>query len=44
MKNWNLSGQDLKQYMDDCGAILAMNNVKLFLFQVDVSILTEQMT
>ena len=26
--------RDLKQYMDDCGAILAMNNVKLFLFQV----------
>ena len=28
--------QDLKQYMDDCGAILAMNNVKLFLFQVPI--------
>ena len=27
--------RDLKQYMDDCGAILAMNNVKLFLYQVD---------
>ena len=27
--------RDLKQYMDDCGAILAMNNVKLFLFQVN---------
>ena len=26
--------RDLKQYMDDCGAILAINNVKLFLFQV----------
>jgi len=26
--------RDLKQYMDDCGAILAMNNVKLFLFQM----------
>ena len=26
--------KDLKQYMDDCGAILSMNNVKLFLFQV----------
>ena len=26
--------KDLKQYMDDCGAILAINNVKLFLFQV----------
>jgi len=26
--------KDLKQYMDDCGAILAMNNVKLFLFQL----------
>eukprot|EP00092_Neocalanus_flemingeri_P015913 GFUD01017230.1.p1 GENE.GFUD01017230.1~~GFUD01017230.1.p1 ORF type:complete len:556 (+),score=102.77 GFUD01017230.1:471-2138(+) len=26
--------KDLKQYMDDCGAILAMNNVKLFLFQM----------
>ena len=26
--------RDLKQYMDDCGAILSMNNVKLFLFQV----------
>ena len=26
--------RDLKQYMDDCGAILAMNNVKLFLYQV----------
>ena len=28
--------RDLKQYMDDCGAILAMNNVKLFLFQVRI--------
>ena len=27
--------RDLKQYMDDCGAILAMNNVKLFLYQVN---------
>jgi len=26
--------KDLKQYMDDCGAILAINNVKLFLFQM----------
>jgi len=26
--------RDLKQYMDDCGAILAMNNVKLFLYQM----------
>lgn len=26
--------KDLKQYMDDCGGILAMNNVKLFLFQL----------
>ena len=26
--------RDLKQYMDDCGAILAINNVKLFLYQV----------
>jgi len=26
--------RDLKQYMDDCGGILAMNNVKLFLFQL----------
>ena len=26
--------RDLKQYMDDCGAILSMNNVKLFLYQV----------
>merc|ERR1712223_279787 len=26
--------KDLKQYMDDCGAILSMNNVKLFLFQL----------
>ena len=30
--------RDLKQYMDDCGAILAMNNVKLFLYQVRHSI------
>ena len=29
--------RDLKQYMDDCGAILSMNNVKLFLFQVKYS-------
>jgi len=26
--------KDLKQYMDDCGAILAINNVKLFLYQM----------
>ncbi|XP_076334634.1 cyclin-dependent kinase 17-like isoform X2 [Tachypleus tridentatus] len=26
--------KDLKQYMDDCGNILNMNNVKLFLFQL----------
>jgi len=26
--------RDLKQYMDDCGAILSMNNVKLFLYQM----------
>ncbi|XP_066996525.1 cyclin-dependent kinase 17 isoform X2 [Anabrus simplex] len=26
--------RDLKQYMDDCGNILSMNNVKLFLFQL----------
>ncbi|KAF4524806.1 hypothetical protein B566_EDAN010181 [Ephemera danica] len=26
--------KDLKQYMDDCGNILSMNNVKLFLFQL----------
>ncbi|XP_023338797.1 cyclin-dependent kinase 17 isoform X3 [Eurytemora carolleeae] len=26
--------KDLKQYMDDCGAILAISNVKLFLFQM----------
>jgi len=26
--------RDLKQYMDDCGAILAINNVKLFLYQM----------
>jgi len=26
--------KDLKQYMDDCGGILAMNNVKIFLFQL----------
>jgi len=26
--------RDLKQYMDDCGAILATNNVKLFLYQM----------
>merc|ERR1719208_414666 len=26
--------RELKQYMDDCGAILAMNNVKLFLYQM----------
>jgi len=29
--------KDLKQYMDDCGAILAISNVKLFLFQVKPS-------
>jgi len=26
--------RDLKQYMDDCGGILSMNNVKIFLFQL----------
>jgi len=26
--------KDLKQYMDDCGNILSMNNVKIFLFQL----------
>lgn len=26
--------KDLKQYMDDCGGIMSMNNVKLFLFQL----------
>jgi len=26
--------RDLKQYMDDCGAILAIDNIKLFLFQL----------
>ncbi|XP_061698680.1 cyclin-dependent kinase 17-like isoform X2 [Syngnathoides biaculeatus] len=26
--------KDLKQYMDDCGNILSMHNVKLFLFQI----------
>lgn len=26
--------KDLKQYMEDCGNILSMNNVKLFLFQL----------
>ncbi|XP_022107264.1 cyclin-dependent kinase 17-like isoform X1 [Acanthaster planci] len=26
--------RDLKQYMDDCGSIMSMNNVKLFLFQL----------
>ncbi|GLH10935.1 Casein kinase I isoform alpha [Gryllus bimaculatus] len=26
--------KDLKQYMDDCGNILSLNNVKLFLFQL----------
>lgn len=26
--------RDLKQYMDDCGNIMSMNNVKLFLFQL----------
>ncbi|XP_063219443.1 cyclin-dependent kinase 17-like isoform X2 [Bacillus rossius redtenbacheri] len=26
--------RDLKQYMDDCGNILSLNNVKLFLFQL----------
>ena len=34
--------RDLKQYMDDCGAILAMNNVKLFLYQVTISIIYNQ--
>ena len=33
--------RDLKQYMDDCGAILAMNNVKLFLYQVSHTTLIE---
>uniref|UniRef100_A0A4W2BQG4 cyclin-dependent kinase n=1 Tax=Bos indicus x Bos taurus TaxID=30522 RepID=A0A4W2BQG4_BOBOX len=28
------SGQDLKQYLDDCGNIINMHNVKLFLFQL----------
>lgn len=26
--------KDLKQYMDDCGGIMSMNNVRLFLFQL----------
>ncbi|CAG0904237.1 unnamed protein product [Darwinula stevensoni] len=26
--------KDLKQYMDDCGNVLSMNNVKIFLFQL----------
>ncbi|XP_061630418.1 cyclin-dependent kinase 17-like isoform X2 [Phyllopteryx taeniolatus] len=26
--------KDLKQYMDDCGNILSMHNVKIFLFQI----------
>ncbi|XP_046440413.1 cyclin-dependent kinase 17-like isoform X2 [Daphnia pulex] len=26
--------KDLKQYMDDCGSILSMNNVKIFLYQL----------
>uniref|UniRef100_A0A3Q2P2J7 cyclin-dependent kinase n=1 Tax=Fundulus heteroclitus TaxID=8078 RepID=A0A3Q2P2J7_FUNHE len=26
--------KDLKQYMDDCGSILSMQNVKIFLFQI----------
>ncbi|XP_033102515.1 cyclin-dependent kinase 17-like isoform X2 [Anneissia japonica] len=26
--------KDLKQYMDDCGNIMSMNNVRLFLFQL----------
>nr|XP_039263814.1 cyclin-dependent kinase 16-like isoform X3 [Styela clava] len=26
--------RDLKQYMDDCGSIMSMNNVRLFLFQL----------
>ncbi|XP_072027290.1 cyclin-dependent kinase 17-like isoform X2 [Amphiura filiformis] len=26
--------KDLKQYMDDCGSIMSMNNVKLFLYQL----------
>lgn len=26
--------KDLKQYMDDCGNIISMNNVKIFLFQL----------
>ena len=34
--------RDLKQYMDDCGAILAMNNVKLFLYQVILNPCTAQ--
>ena len=33
--------RDLKQYMDDCGAILAMNNVKLFLYQVPCTALSQ---
>lgn len=26
--------KDLKQYMDDCGSIMSMHNVKLFLYQI----------
>uniref|UniRef100_A0A8C5H437 cyclin-dependent kinase n=1 Tax=Gouania willdenowi TaxID=441366 RepID=A0A8C5H437_GOUWI len=26
--------KDLKQYMDDCGSIMSVNNVKIFLFQL----------
>lgn len=26
--------KDLKQYMDDCGGIMSMNNVRIFLFQL----------
>ena len=29
--------RDLKQYMDQCGGLLAMHNVRLFLFQVETS-------
>nr|XP_005995595.1 PREDICTED: cyclin-dependent kinase 17 [Latimeria chalumnae] len=28
------SDKDLKQYMDDCGNIMSMHNVKIFLFQI----------
>uniref|UniRef100_A0A665U382 mitogen-activated protein kinase n=1 Tax=Echeneis naucrates TaxID=173247 RepID=A0A665U382_ECHNA len=29
-----LCDKDLKQYMDDCGNIMSMHNVKIFLFQI----------